>query len=112
MLRTWCSGMGRVLRGAGAEQAVVSGDGGLLSLGRGSVGTGRPYVLCRNTHTHLPALHELVHVRVHKLENHKELVVLPHHLLQLDNVWVMQLLERLPAGGEGGEGRGEGRGEQ
>lgn len=35
------------------------------------------------------ALHQLVHVGLHVLENHKQLVVFPHHLLELDNIGVV-----------------------
>jgi hypothetical protein len=42
-----------------------------------------------------PVLHQVVHIGFHKLKDHEELVVLSNNLLQLDNVGMVQLLERL-----------------
>ena len=45
----------------------------------------------------LPLLGHLIQVPVQKLKHKVQLVVLPDHLLQLHNVWVVQLFQRLPS---------------
>ena len=50
--------------------------------------------------TDAPVLHQLVEVFLHVLEHKVQRIVLPDHLLQLHNVRVTQLLQRLEQEGE------------